>query len=224
MSRTALSLTAVFCALLSVPTNAAVIVNGSFETPIVPVGGFTNYPSSNPTAITGWTIVGVDSAIVNKSFAQNGITFQAQAGNQWIDLAGERSNSMASGVRQSVDTIVGHTYQVTFYVGSAKDTAGAFDSSTIDLTIGAGSREHYNNPATPSNQLDWKQFNVSFLATSISTALTFQNGSAATNFLSALDNVSIADITDGAPVPEASSIAIWLVFGAVVGLKAKRRR
>jgi hypothetical protein len=40
------------------------IVNGSFENPTVPVGSFINYVGGS-TAITGWTVVGVDSSVVS---------------------------------------------------------------------------------------------------------------------------------------------------------------
>ena len=82
-------------ALTAYPASAQVILNGSFEVPLVPNGSFTNFPGGS-TAITGWTVVGVDSAVTSGTFMQSGITFQAQAGNQWIDLAGVTSNSMSS--------------------------------------------------------------------------------------------------------------------------------
>jgi hypothetical protein len=66
---------------------ANLITNGSFEAPLVPVGSFTNFGGGS-TAITGWTVVGVDSAVTSGSFVQSCITFQAQQGFQWVDLAG----------------------------------------------------------------------------------------------------------------------------------------
>ena len=105
---------AVMCAAvltLAARADAAFITNGSFETPTVPIGGFTNFLAGS-TAITGWTVVGVDSAVTNGSFTQSGITFQAQDGNQWIDLAGVTSNNRASGVTQTVPTADGRRPRV----------------------------------------------------------------------------------------------------------------
>lgn len=184
---------------------ANLIANGSFETPPVPVGSFTNYPAGS-TAITGWTVVGVDSAVTSGSFMQSGITFQAQDGVQYVDLAGVTSNSPSSGVTQTIATAAGSSYVITFFVGSARDTQnGFFFPATVDLSIAGGPRTSYHNPATPNTMLDWKGFSVGFTAAGPATSITFFNGSASNNFLGALDNVSVE------LVPEPSSIAIALL-------------
>lgn len=203
----------VCCTLsLAAPATANLIVNGSFESPLVPVGSFTNYPGGS-TAITGWTVVGVDSAVTSGSFVQSGITFQAQDGAQWIDMAGVTSNNPTSGVTQTFPTSPGVVYEVAFYVGSARD-GRFFDASTVDLTINGGPRVSYFNPATPSTMLDWKPFSTMFTATGASSTITFQNGSAANNFLSGLDNVSVEAI------PEPISLAL---VGCAIGAACLRR-
>ena len=88
-----------FLSLIASSASANLITNGSFETPVVPNGGFTNFPAGS-NAITGWTVVGVDSAVTNTNFTQSGIHFQAQDGIQFIDLAGITSNSNTSGSRK----------------------------------------------------------------------------------------------------------------------------
>ena len=195
------------------------IINGSFEDPIVPVAGFTNFLGGS-TAITGWTVVGVDSAVANGQFSQSGITFQAQAGNQWIDMAGVTSNSKTSGVSQNVATAIGTTYLLSFYVGSATDRE-LFFASTVDLSIDGGARTSYTNSTAPTNMLDWKLFNVSFIATGTTTNITFFNGSEPNNFLGALDNVSIQE---SSPVPEPASMSL-LALGAagMLGFRLRRR-
>jgi hypothetical protein len=174
------------------PAEANLIVNGSFEVPTVPFGGFTNFAGGS-TAITGWTVVGVDSSVISKTFTQAGIVFQAQDGNQWLDLAGVTSNSSSSGVRQNVATMIGGVYELRFYVGSATG-GGIFFPATVDLSINGGARVGYPNPTGPSNMLNWKLFTVEFTATSATTTVTFFNGSAANNYLCALDNVSITEV------------------------------
>ena len=183
----------IFCSmvnLIATPVLAAnLIVNGSFENPSVPVGSFINYLGGS-TAITGWTVVGVDSAVVSRTFMQSGITFEAQDGNQWIDLAGITANSMTSGVTQNISTTIGQPYDLTFYVGSATDH-NLFFPTTVDLSINGSAREHYTNPNAPTNMLNWQSFNVNFTATSSTTNLTFFNGDASNNYNTALDNVSV---------------------------------
>ena len=211
-----------FClaAAVATPACANLITGGSFESPSIPVGGTAIYPAGS-TAITGWTVVGVgpDSvALVSTSFTQSGVTFQSQNGQQWIDLAGNASNSQSSGVTQSITTVPSGLYSVSFYVGSADDNVNNFFfPSTIDLSINGGPRAHFTNPIAPSNQLNWAQFVVPFVATGSSTNLTFYNGGASNNFLSALDNV----VVDA--VPEPSTVILLALGIGGVSLFGRRR-
>jgi hypothetical protein len=175
------------------PVRGNLIINGSFEFPLVPTGFYTNF-SSGSTAITGWTVVGVDSAVVDRNFQNGGITFQTQDGNQWLDLAGITSNSMSSGVTQTIATTVDQNYEVSFYVGSATNGSIYFPA-TVRLSIGGGAPVSYFNPSSPTTQLDWRRFAVNFTATEPTTRLTFFNGSASNNYLSGLDNVSVVPIS-----------------------------
>lgn len=193
---------------------SAILINGSFENPIVPSGGYTNFPGGS-TSITGWTVVGVDSSVVNGSFTQSGIVFNAQNGNQWIDLAGITSNSSSSGVTQNVATSIGTTYKLTFFVGSSTDHS-LFFPCTIDLSINGGTRVGYTNPNAPTNHLDWMQFDVLFTATTATTSIAFLNGCAPNNYESALDNVSMQ------VVPEPVSMTVMAV--GIAAIMRRRRK
>jgi Protein of unknown function (DUF642) len=195
-------------------SSAAIILNGSFENPLVTSGSYTNF-SAGSTSITGWTVVGVDSALTSGAFLQSGITFQAQSGNQWLDLAGVTSNSNASGVRQDIATDFGQAYELSFYVGSATDGTFFFPT-TVDLSINGGSRSSYFNPAAPTTMLDWELFTVPFTATGSITSLTFYNGAAPNNYNSALDNVSVT------VVPEPSKTLFGVI--GLTGLLFRRFR
>ncbi len=211
-------LTVCLAAAFATPACANLITNGSFESPIVPAGSTLNFPGGS-TGIPGWTAVGVDSDLISTTFTQSGVTFNAQDGQQWIDLAGHTSNSQTSGVTQNIATVLGGLYTISFYVGSADDNVNNFFfPSTIDLSINGGPRAHFTNTIAPSNHLDWKQFVVPFVATGTSTNLTFYNGGASNNFLSALDNVVV--------VPEPLSLTLCLsalVCGAI-GTHIRRRK
>ncbi len=204
----------------ALPAHANLIQNGSFEDPVVTVGFYKNFLSGS-TEITGWKVVGIDSSVANGTFVQSGITFQAQDGVQWIDLAGITSNSKTSGVTQSFASSVGTEYEITFYVASATDRQ-LFFPATVELSINGGARSSYFNPAAPTTSLDWKLFTVDFVATTTTTSLTFFNGSESNNFLGGLDNVSVEAVA--APVPEPSEYAMLLMgLAAIGGLQRLRR-
>lgn len=209
-------------AVAATPSVANLVTNGSFETPLAPVGGYVTYPGGS-AAITGWTVVGVgpDSvSLVSMSFMQSGVTFQAQDGQQWIDLAGHLSNAQTSGVTQNIATTLGGLYEISFWVGSADDNVdNFFFPSTIDLKINNGPRVPFTNSIAPPNMLDWRQFVVPFVATSSSTTLTFFNGGASNNFLSALDNVVVERV-----VPEPATGGVMAVGVCCLAALARRRR
>jgi hypothetical protein len=67
----------VAAAVLAATGANAAIVNGSFETPTVTVGSFTDFVVGTST-LTGWSVIGpggLNVSIVSGSFSQNGVTF-----------------------------------------------------------------------------------------------------------------------------------------------------
>jgi hypothetical protein len=197
------------------PAKAQIIVNGSFETPPVPSGSFTDY-SGGSTGITGWTVVGIDVAVISGTFAQNGITFEAQNGNQWVDLTGNNSNSPTNGVTQTVATTNGLSYLLSFYVGSATDNTFYF-ASTVGLSINGGTVVSYTNPTAPTNMLNWEQFTAGFTATGSTTNITFFNRVAGNNNCS-LDSVSLS------PVPEPSTLLLGCGAAGAISCGMRKRR
>lgn len=222
MRLTTLSLA--FLALLAAsaaPAHANLITNGSFENPSVPAGSYTNYTTGS-LGITGWTVVGPEASVVSGTFAQYGITFQAQDGNQWLDLTGLGTNNNNDGVSQNVATTIGQTYQLSFYVGSATDN-NLFFAATVDLSINGGARQSFTNSTAPTNMLDWKLFTVQFTATTSTTNITFFNGNnSSANNVSGLDNVTLDAVV--APAPEPASIMLFSIGAAAVVIDAVRRR
>jgi Protein of unknown function (DUF642) len=105
---------------------ANLIANGSFETPVVPSGSYTDFPNGS-AGITGWTVFGTGGSvdIVSGSLTNGSLSFPAEDGIQWLDLTGISSNS-TEGVQQSVSTVIGNQYQLTFYVGNVYNPGGAF--------------------------------------------------------------------------------------------------
>src|SRR5262245_3216842 len=93
-------------ALWTMVARANLLSDGSFETPVVPVGSFTNFTGA--VAVGDWTGgAGGQVSIVSGAFTQGGLNFVAQDGAQWLDLTGFNANSPNDSVRQTVATTIG---------------------------------------------------------------------------------------------------------------------
>jgi hypothetical protein len=165
------------------------IVNGSFEQPIVPVGGFLSFSAASPTPPSGWSVVGPGSlAIVSGSYTQFGYSFPAQDGVQWLDLTGISSNQRI-GVQQAVATVPGATYDLSFWVGNVVKFASATTlTSTVLVHINGILRLTATNSAG-GMILDWQRFTLSFTATGPTTILGFFNGDPTNDENNGLDNI-----------------------------------
>lgn len=171
---------------------AAVINNGSFELPKVPDGSFTNFDTGS-SLLTGWAVVGTQVSIVSGALGAGSMTFPAQEGSQWLDLTGYRTNSRDDGVTQTVATIPGTRYTLSFWVGNVVDPGGTYGStSTVEVSINGGQRMPFTNKdGAGMTSMNWQQFTHPFTANATSTTITFFNGDPADDNSNGLDNVVI---------------------------------
>jgi hypothetical protein len=204
--------------------SANLIVNGSFETPVVPNGSFSNF-NNGSNAITGWTVVGPQVSIVSTNFAQNGISFQANDGNQWLDLTGLSSNTV-EGVQQTVALIVGHTYELIFSVGNANNPGGIFGtSSTVNVTLNGASLTSGSVTGGGSTvQLNYATFTTTFVASIASNVLAFLNGDPSNDNSNALDNVILNDLGAVGAVPLPASGLLMLASAPLLAFFRRRRK
>src|SRR5271155_4942334 len=210
----------------SLPLRADSITNGSFESPVVPVGGFTNFASGS-TLIPGWTVIGAagGGSFVSGTFSQNGVSFPAEDGAQWLDLTGDGTNSN-EGVEQTFATTSGAQYTVSFWVGNVYNPDGIFGTtSTVDVLLG-GPKGTLLTAATNSNTTTgiqtWEEFSTTFTATGSTSTLDFINGDPPSDNSNGLDNVSVNPSGPPPTVPEPST---FLLLGSgSLGLLAWARR
>jgi hypothetical protein len=210
--------------LATVPVDAD-ILNGSFETPVVTPGTFLLF-SVGSALIPNWTVVGVGAqnvGIVSGTFTQNGVTFPAQSGSQWLDLTGLDSNS-TEGVSQSVATIAGHLYQLSYFIGNTTGGGIFGTTSTVNVQLNGVQTFSDTNSAVNPTSLTWQEFTHTFTATGATTTLAFRNGDPASDNSNGLDNITLLDLGPAVtPVPEPATLLL-LVFGAVsLGAVARRR-
>jgi Protein of unknown function (DUF642)/PEP-CTERM motif len=208
--RNGLLAAALLATFSSLPLRADSITNGSFETPVVPVGGFTNFGNGS-TLINGWTVIGAPGgvSIVSGTFAQNGISFPAQDGAQWLDLTGDGTNSN-EGVAQTFATTAGSQYTVSFWVGNVNNPGGIFGTtSTVDVLFDDTALFTATNASTVTGTQTWEQFTTTFIATGSTSTLDFVNGDPATDNSNGLDNVSV-NLSNAPPptIPEPSPLLL----------------
>ncbi len=210
--------------LIAGPARAELIVNGSFEDP--PLDGIQEYRNwiPNQVGLTGWEIVGVAAVSQLRSdFSGNfGWTFPAQDGIISMDLAGFASNS-PSGVRQTIATVIGSAYALSFWVGNV--SGGPFGiSSTVGVEFSSGGTDFSCTNDIQGATFAWKHCSASFVAASDQTALTFRNLDPGSDFVNGLDNVSVTLAQAGA-IPEPGT---WLTmiagFGAIGAALRRRKR
>ena len=168
-----------------------IALNGSFEHPTVPAGGFTLF--SNGMTFSHWKVVGASGNVaeVSGTFTQNGFTFPAGCGMQWLDLTG--TTDTPTGVQQTLATTPGMAYTLTFKVGNVVNPNGIFGTSSIVDVLVDGSQmlAATNSRGAGQTKLVWKQFTLGFTAHGSTTTIAFINGDPASDTNNGLDCVSV---------------------------------
>jgi hypothetical protein len=192
--RVSFSIAVVF--LLAIAAHgASLIKNGSFEVPVVPVGGFQSF--SNGQGFSGWKVVGAPGnvAIVSGQFTQNGFSFPAKAGKQWLDLTGV--SQTPTGVAQNFATTPGTAYTLTFWVGNVYDPGIFGVSSTVIVKVN-GHRVYKatNSRGKGKTTQVWEKFVTTITATSSKTTITFINGDPSSDTNNGLDAITLVPRKD----------------------------
>jgi hypothetical protein len=183
--------------LLAIAAHGAGLTkNGSFEVPVVPVGGFQSF--SNGQGFSGWKVVGAPGnvAIVSGQFTQNGFSFPAKAGKQWLDLTGVSQTS--TGVAQNFATMPSTAYTLTFWVGNVYDPQGIFSISSTVIVKVNGQRVYRatNSRGKGRTTQVWEKFVTTITATSSKTTITFINGDPSSDTNNGLDAITLVPRKD----------------------------
>ncbi|WP_337174532.1 DUF642 domain-containing protein [Paludisphaera sp.] len=213
---------------------ANLIQNGGFEDPTVGGGSYQTIGVGSG-ALPFWTIVGnpgnnVD--LVQTAYSEdppNGVSpFNAYEGLNSLDLTGNGNVGTAVGIQQSVATVVGRQYTLSFFVGRATPREGytgfhAYDGdATVDLSLDGGvTRLSFTNSNSTPGQIDWQAFSHTFTAIDTTTLISFYNGTPLippANF-AGLDDVRLEAVPEPASVAMLASGALGLAF-----LRFARRR
>lgn len=195
------------------------VVNGDFESAPASNGGFIQY--SGGSTFPGWTVTGNDVIVIDESYSEQGLVFNAQGGSQTaIDLTGAGNTGPTDGIVQTIATAAAQQYRLTFYVGNASPTGGNAGSytqpSTLALSIDGGPLSFYTNATNTPFGINYKKFSFVFTAAG-ATTLAFSNGTVGDNMLG-LDSVSVT------AVPEPATWGLMIAGFGMVGFAARRRR
>ncbi len=240
-----MSLITLGIAIAPTAARANLIVNGGFEVPAL------NFGSPAPTTplnisvgsgvLSGWGVIGNTRQTVllirdGTSETPNGITnFNAKEGLNALDLTGSGNVGTEVGIEQTVGTVAGQEYTLSFYVGRATPSGGPSNyytrQATIDLSIDGGARVGYTNTGMSNlGGVDWLEYSYTFTAATNSTLIRFYNGTPLeatgifdpdTNY-AGLDDVRLNPTT---AVPEPASMAMIAVGAlALAGARFARRR
>ena len=188
----------VVISLLCLSANANLIVNGGFEDNDVAAGNWAYFSSA---AVNGWD---GDNIEIWDSFS--GVA--APEGTQHAELNAHPFDGSVFSIYQSFATVIGQTYDVSFFYSARVDANEQF-SFSVD-TLSAILNDHVVG--------SWKQYTGSFVASSALSTITFTTFDAGTygNFL---DNVIVT-----AHVMESNPLVMFLIGFAGLVLIRKRNR
>lgn len=214
--------------------SANLIVNGSFESPVVAAGsafGPTNDFPVGSTGITGWTVVGDIGEMVSITSGStffDSVLFAADDGVQSLDLTGPGSDGF-EGVAQTITTTPGNTYQLGYSIGNPTSLSGVLgNTSTVNVLIDGVPAVSDTNSTQVLNSFVWQRFFHTFVASTSSTTLAFMNGDPYGNpgdGHNGFDTVVVVDL-GRIDTPEPTSLALFgsgLVFVTLVNRLRRRR-
>lgn len=197
-----------FAALLLVTAGAAnagpvdLIKNGNFEKNGVKAGSWTVTKT-----LDGWT-VGSEGVEV-----RNGVAGAAKYGKNYLELDAY-SNSWIS---QTVDTVAGAKYDLSFYYAAREHTAA--NTNGIDVFWNGKLLEHValdNFTSTTS----WIKHDLSMFAVGNLSTLQFKASGISDSYGGSLDNVSLT----AADVPEPGTLASILLGLGLLAFTLRRRQ
>ena len=194
------TLVAASLALTCLAHSQELILNGSFENPVI--GGFFQTVNAGSSTLTNWFVGRTSIDIVSTTFAPS---FPSRDGNQHVDIAGTPGPGLIS---QFFSTTAGTDYVLRF-------SASSNGSSRLFEVYWEGAI--LTTPAAPA-QGTWQDFQFILHTSSSSGMVGFGSLLSDTNQGALIDSVSVQ------VVPEPLSMAAFGLGLAALVLKRRKTR
>jgi hypothetical protein len=210
----------VFAGLVSTGALAAtMVVDGSFEDTthfVVNSGNDTMVLNPGDTALTGWNVINNQIAWIGPT---NPFGITASDGQYSLDLQSYSDSGTYGGVTQSLATVIGGQYLLTFDLGTY------FGGDALTASAGTGSHL-FTAPSRAS--FGWDPESLSFTATSTSTLLTLLGTTNANDYIG-LDKVAVTCTASCSVVTSVPEPATWALFLLGIGgigfmMRARHKR
>jgi hypothetical protein len=165
--------------LLCMPLFGGIVTNGTFDTGVV-----------------GWAFTNAD-----------GTTWRSGGGNPGGYAVLNNSPGPVPTMTQTLDLVVGHTYQLTW------DMISAYQCCSRSTTNGAGAAIDGKlwEFIVPNTQGTWVGYSQTFTYLGSSADLSFSSQRNGTDTDAGIDNVVVTDITAASGVPEPTT---WALLGS----------
>jgi hypothetical protein len=188
---------------------ANLLTNPSFEQgAFVNQGNVTMVLSVGSTTITGWTVTGDQLAWIDVG---NPWGLSAQDGTRFLDFTAYPTGAPFGGISQTIPTMPGAQYSLSFYLGSYTTRWGG---PPVSITASAGNASQIFTVSTTSSASTWTPFTLPFTATSANTAVTLL-GSAGFQYIG-LDNTDVELVSAGSAPEPASYYLLASGLGLLV--------
>ena len=204
---------AVAAVLAGAPFHASasnLIADGSFEdaADFVASSDGAMYLAPGSTAMPGWTVgAGAGLAWLDPD---NHIVVTAADGTYFVDMNPTGVGSPLSSLSQSISTVAGASYLLTYELGSADGPSGILASAAAASAESVSTLPGINN---------WEVESLAFTAIGSTTEISFVGDQG--RYIG-LDNVSVTQVGGG--VPEPATWALMISGFGLAGAVLRRRR
>lgn len=208
--------------LFGTAAHANLLLNGGFEDPPL-LSVYAEYDHGQ--SIGGWLVFGSgfpSSAQLTlradyQEYAGT-LSFSPHGGLVSLDMTGS-GNLGANGVTQTIATTAGASMALSFWVGNQDAAFGGYSlASAVEVFVDSVSVGVFSNADNSNADVNWKQFEVGFVAATPSTTIAFVNATPSGDNMAGLDDVVLTAI----PEPT-TALLLGLALAGLIPLHRRTR-